>query len=744
MKPLMMKQLGISTLLLLGFAHAALAANSIREIKTQQVGDQMYINIEFDQPLPAAPAGWSTKEPARIVFDFPDTTNQSGKATYSVNGNGLRNVQLVQTEQQTRMVLSLIASSGYETELKGNALLVKLAPFKQNIAATPPRNAIASPLPSKNERLVELNSVRDIVFRRAEQGQAQILIELSDGAVPLDIRRASGGLVVDLQDTQIPDRLLSKRDVNDFGTPVTHVTTSTKGSQGRIEIGAKGTWQHHAQLVNNQLKIELRQLTAAETNKLVPHGQEGKKISINFYDADLAMVLRTLAEISGRNVIVDPSLMGRKITVTLDNMPYDQAIELVMSQTNAGMRLRPDLVIFGARDVLLKRDVDLADEMARANEVAPLVTETFQLNYVSGSDVEKLIRVAQNDSSTNALAPITSTTPGSGGQPGASQTTLQLKGIMTSRGVLSFHGATNKLFIRDTQAVVDQVRDLIRDIDVPPKQVLVEARIVEVTTDFANNLGVRLNLFDRTKAAAGGHGVFGSSTRWGAGVVQLDSTASPMTNVDIFGAATTPALAASSTLLAGGGYNLTGSSSLNFMLFNSAATKILQVELAAAETDSRGKTISSPRVATQNRKPAKIENIQRVTVFLGISPTTGLPILRTYEAPLTLDVTPSITPDNRVDLDLKIAKSNLKIGAQGANNIDINTVNTNVMVENGGTVVIGGFYRDAESESQDRIPFLGDLPYVGFLFKNTVTTRTKSELLVFITPRIVNDALALR
>lgn len=705
------------------------ATNTIREVRTQQIGDQVYVEIDFARALPAVPTAWTTKEPARIVFDFPGVANQSGKASYPVNAGGLRNMQFVQTDQQTRLVMAMVAATGYDTELKGNSLVIKLAPFSQKMPAGAAPNTSGARLPAKAERTEELNSVRDVVFRRGEQGQAQILLDLSDGSVPLDVRRTSTGVVVDMQDTMIPDRLLSRRDVNDFATPVTQVITSSKGNQARIEITAKGPWRHQAQMVNNQLKIEIIPLTAAETNRLVPHGQEGKKVSINFFDADLTMVLRTLAEISGRNVIVDPSLNGRKVTVTLDNMPYEQAIDLVLAQTGAGMRLRPDLVIFGARDVLQRRDADLADELARANETSPLVTETFQLNYVSGEDVEKLIRVAQNDSSTNSLVPITSATPGAGGQASTS-TNMKLKGIMSSRGVLSYHASTNKLFVRDVQQVVDQIRDLIREVDVPPKQVLVEARIVEVSTAFTRDLGVRLNLFD-----AKSYGI-ANNTRFGFGVGRVDfPSEDSLLNEAIF---------RSDGVAFGAGYNLTGSTRMNMMLFNSAAGKLLRMELAAAEVDNRGKTVSSPRVVTQNRKAAKIENLQQTTAVTGVNAQTGLPIYTTYNAPLTLEVTPSISPDNRVELDLKIAKSTLQLGALGANTLDRNTVNTTVMVDNGGTVVIGGFYRETDSDAQERVPFLGDLPYVGFLFKTTRTQRGKTELLVFITPRIVNDALALR
>jgi type IV pilus assembly protein PilQ len=307
---------------------------------------------------------------------------------------------------------------------------------------------------------------------------------------------------------------------------------------------------------------------------------------------------------------------------------------------------------------------------------------------------------------------------------------MKLKGIMSSRGVLSYHASTNKLFVRDVQQVVDQIRDLIREVDVPPKQVLVEARIVEVSTAFTRDLGVRLNLFD-----AKSYGI-ANNTRFGFGVGRVDfPSEDSLLNEAIF---------RSDGVAFGAGYNLTGSTRMNMMLFNSAAGKLLRMELAAAEVDNRGKTVSSPRVVTQNRKAAKIENLQQTTAVTGVNAQTGLPIYTTYNAPLTLEVTPSISPDSRVELDLKIAKSTLQLGALGANTLDRNTVNTTVMVDNGGTVVIGGFYRETDSDAQERVPFLGDLPYVGFLFKTTRTQRGKTELLVFITPRIVNDALALR
>lgn len=738
----------VSALLLLACSLSSYAAegglNAIRDIQSQLDGDRLLIKLQFTQALTTPPTTWSTVEPARVVFDFRDTENQSGKNTYSINTGSLRSIHLAQVDNLTRLVLNLRQSSGYSSEVSGNTLLIRLDPFKQDATNVKPAATATQPAASptavriaQQPRMVELNSVRDLVFRRGDQGQAQIMIDMSDGTVPVDIRRTSTGIVVDLQNSEIPDRLLSKRDVNDFATPVSSIKTSSGNDHARIEIVAKGKWVHQAQLVNNQLNIEIKQLSSEQANRLVPFGQEGKKISVNFYDADLSMVLRTLAELSGRNVIIDPSLNGRKTTVTLEDMPFDQALDLVMSQTGAAMRLKENVVIFGARDVLLKRDAEAADEQARANETAPLVTETFQLNYIQGVEMLRLITLAQSDTSANPATPAPGAANQQAAQPAlaANATTVSGKGLLSSRGSASFHAGTNKLWVKDTQAVIDQIRQLIAEVDIPAKQVLIEARIVEVSTSFTNSLGVRLNYYDKNKYGLGGSGY---STSLGS------ASTSSFSNVDLFGTASTPSLSKATSTGFGTSYALSGTSAINLMLFNSAATKLITVELQAAETDAKSKTISTPRVVTQNRKAAKIDNTQQVTLVVGVNTQTGLPIYQTYSAPLTLDVTPSITPDNRVSLDLKIAKSTLNLGTGGANTLDTNNLNTNVIVENGGTVVIGGFYREGESESSDRVPFLGDLPYVGFLFKAATKLRSKSELLVFITPRVINDTLSLR
>ncbi|MCX7180222.1 MAG: hypothetical protein NTX56_16145, partial [Proteobacteria bacterium] len=440
-------------------------------------------------------------------------------------------------------------------------------------------------------------AIRDIVFRRGEDGQATIIVDLTDGTVPIDIRRTGTGLTVELRDVELPQRLQNRRDVNDFATPVTMITSRAIGNLTRLDIAARGRWFHQAQVANNQLTIEVKPIPADEANKLVQTGQQGQKISINFFGADASMVLRTLADISGKNVLIDPSLNGRTVTANLDNIPYDQALEIIMAQVNSGMRVRNDVVLFGDRAVLQKRDQDTADETTRASDIAPLVAETFKLNYVKASDIVSLVNssfAAPAVAGAAAGAAPAAGAPAPAAAAGAAAGGSASKGMLTSRGGISIHDATNQVFVRDTAAVVESIREVIRNVDVPPKQVMIEARIVEASTGFANSLGVRLRLADTTALGQGGYQLT-DRTRAVLG------TTTSFSNVDTFGAPSAPTLTRSTNIFQPS-YALASAANIGLMLFNNAGTKLLALELQAAENDSRNKTISSPRIVTLNRK----------------------------------------------------------------------------------------------------------------------------------------------
>jgi type IV pilus assembly protein PilQ len=738
----------------IGLSGISMAAeNSIKQVQVRRDGDQVLLKVQMAAPLKALPGNWSVVEPPRVVIDFPETDNKSGQSTQQVAEGDLKSINLVQSDKLTRLVLNLYRPTKFSTEIAGDVLFIKLqgqgvqasnepAPsVYQQASSSPP--AAGSP-----GARTDAAAIRDILFRRGEEGQASITVDLTDGTVPIDIRRVGTGLTVELRDVELPERLQNRRDVNDFATPVTVMTSRAIGNLTRIDINARGRWFHQAHLANNQLTIEVKPIPADDANKLVQTGQQGQKVSINFFAADATMVLRTLADISGKNVLIDPSLNGRSVTANLDNIPYDQALEIIMAQVNAGMRVRNDIILFGDRAVLQKRDQDSADEATRASDVAPLVAETFKLNYVKTGDIIALV----NSSFAPAAAPTGSAPPAAGvvspsgnigggspasggGGSAAAGGASSSKGMLTARGSISAHDATNQIFVRDTAVVVEAIREVIRNVDVPPKQVMIEARIVEASTGFASSLGMRLRLAQSNLLGLGGQQLFGTGTRTALG------TTPSYGNTDTYGAPAAPILTRSTNIFQPS-YALASAANIGLMLFNNAGSKLLALELQAAETDSRNKTISSPRIVTLNRKAATINNTQQVTILSGVNATTGLPIYQTFSAPLTLGVTPSVNPDNRISLDLNIAKSTITNAATGS--LDTNTVTTNVIVENGGTVVIGGFARESELQTQDRVPFLGDLPYVGNLFKTTTKSNSRSELLVFITPRIISDSLTQR
>ena len=727
----------------LGLSGASIAAeNSIKQIQYSRTGDQVLLKVQMSTPLKALPGNWSVIEPPRVVIDFPQTDNQSGQSMLQVAEGDLKSLNLVQTDKLTRLVLNLYRPTKFSTEIAGDVLFIKLQGQGVEASQEPAPSVYqpTSPTPAaKQTAAADLAAIRDIVFRRGEDGQATIIVDLTDGTVPIDIRRAGTGISVELRDVELPERLQNRRDVNDFATPVTTITSRAMGNLTRLDIAARGRWFHQAQLANNQLTIEVKPIPADEANKLVQTGQQGQKISINFFGADAAMVLRTLADISGKNVLIDPSLNGRTVTANLDNIPYDQALEIIMAQVNSGMRVRNDVVLFGDRAVLQKRDQDTADELTRASDIAPLVAETFKLNYVKAADIVSLVNSGFSSTATTgaaAGAAPAAGAPAAAPAAGGAATAGASKGMLTSRGGISVHDATNQVFVRDTIAAVEAIREVIRNVDVPPKQVMIEARIVEASTGFANSLGMRLRLADSASLGNRGYQVPGTNT-----TRATLGTTTGFSNVDTFGAPTAPALTRSTNVFQPS-YSLASAANIGLMLFNNAGTKLLALELQAAENDSRNKTISSPRIVTLNRKAATINNTQQVTILTGVNATTGLPIYQTFSAPLTLGVTPSVNPDNRISLELNIAKSTITNATTGS--LDTNTVTTSVIVENGGTVVIGGFARESDIQTQDRVPFLGDLPYVGFLFKTTTKTQSRSELLVFITPRIVSDSLTQR
>ena len=713
--------------------------NSIKQIQVRRDGDQILLKIQMAAPLKSLPGNWSVVEPPRVVFDFPETDNQTGQNAQQVSAGDLKSLNVVQTEKLTRLVLNLFRPTKFSTEIVGDVLFVKLeaqvAAAGQDTAPSVYQGATTKAVGAAAQAAdADMATVRDISFRRGEDGQAFITVDLTDGSVPIDVRRTGAGLTVELGGVELPERLQNRRDVLDFATPVSTISSQGKRGMTQLDIVAKGRWFHQAHLANNQLTIEVKPIPADEANKLVQTGQQGQKVSINFFNADATMVLRTLAEISGKNVLIDPSLNGKSVTANLENIPYDQALEIIMTQVNAGMRMRNEVVLFGDRAVLQKRDQDLSDELARSNDTAPLISETFKLNYIKPSELAVLIRanIAQAAAPAAAAA---AAAPGAAAAAPAAAAAAQQQGMLSSRGRLSTHDQTKKFFITDISSVIESVRAIIREVDVPLRQVVVEARIVVATQTFNSDFGMRMRLFDNQQSPGGGRSALNGCLRYGFG------SGVTAANVNLYGAPAASALTVSNAVwTAGNGSNLSNAlaaSGATLNLFNAAASRILQLELAAAEIDTKTRTISSPRVIAQDGKAASMTQTLEDVIVTQTATGTGT---TTISRKLGITVTPTIAPDGRVALDLTINKDDPR-GTQGSLK---NEAKTTVMVENGGTVVIGGIYSEDNTDTVDRIPFFGDLPYVGFLFKSTQKRTSKTELLVFITPRVLDDKIVLR
>lgn len=720
---------------------AGLAAdtNAIKQVQVRRDGDAVLVKVELWKDLKTPPTSWTVVDPARIVIDFPDTENQTGSSVQPANVGDLKSVNVVQSEKMTRLVLNLFRSVKHTSELVGNSLMVRLEQAagdqsKAPVAATTgEKSGMATPL---------LPAIRDILFRRGEDGQGLVMLELTDSRVQIDVRREGNGLTVDLPETEVPQRLQNRRDVNDFATPVSTITARAMGNATRLEISAKGKWFHQAQLANNQLTLEIKPVPSEDANKLVPTGQQGQKVSINFFEAESTMVLRTLAEISGKNVMIEPSLAGRRITANLENIPYDQALDIVMTQANASMRIRNDVILFGDRAALLKRDQEAAEEVVRASDTAPLISETFELNYLKVADVVSLINsnIASGGGAGAAAAPAAGQAAQPAGQAGQGQ---RPRGMLSVRGSMTSHEATNKLFVRDTAGVIDAIRDIVRKVDIPPRQVLIEARIVQAGTNFGRDLGLKIGFNDLSNTAGRGYGdrILGSNAF--ATVAGSQAAAMGLTGQSTGGGTSAAASATVPTApvnLINLPRSATGYGQLAVSIFDAKLTRFINLELQASEDEGKSKSVSTPRVVTVNNKAAAITYQQTINIPQGVSPTTGLPIYKTVSAPLSLSVTPAINPGNFVSLDLKIAKSELTDRTTG--NVESNDISTNVIVENGGTVVLGGILQESETEAESRVPFLADLPVVGNLFRNSGISKKRTELLVFITPRVLDNSLS--
>ncbi|OUM03155.1 type IV pilus secretin PilQ [Variovorax sp. JS1663] len=696
-------------LLACGALAVAHAQNAIESVTSSMQSGAEVVRIDLTQPLAAPPTGFAIQAPARIALDFPGVTNAIGRSAIDVNQGNLRSINVVQAGERTRLVLNLKQATAYKAEIQGKSLLVSLEPV--------PGAALVASTPQafSENRNRDMLPLRDVDFRLGSDNTGRVVVDLANNQVGVDIRQQGRNLVVEFTKSTLPEGLRRRLDVSDFGTPVQTVTAQQAGDRVRMTIEPKGDWEHSAYQSENQFVVEVRPRKVDPTKLTQGVGYTGEKLSLNFQNIEIRSLLQVIADFTNFNIVTSDSVTGA-LTLRLKDVPWDQALDIIMQAKNLGMRKNGSVLWIAPKDEINAKEKLEFEAQAAIQNLEPLRTQSFQLNYT------KAVTIAQG---------LTGSGTSSGGGSG---TTTR---ILSPRGSVIAESRTNQLFVSDIPSRLQQVAELIQKLDVPVRQVLIEARIVEASDTFGKSLGVRLGggVSGGTVGSNNGRPVFGN-----IGAVPVVTPAT----------ATTPASALTtftnsnfvnlpSTGVAGNG-NAPGTFAIS--LFNSSFSRMLNLEISALEADGKGKVVSSPRVVTADQTKALIE--QGTELPYQVATSSGATSIAFRKANLKLEVTPQITPEGNIILTLDVNKDTVGQATTAGFAINTKHVQTEVLVENGGTVVIGGIFELTETNDESRVPVLGEVPYVGALFRKRERVANKTEMLVFITPKMITDRNAAR
>jgi type IV pilus assembly protein PilQ len=681
-------------------AGTASAQNSIEGFDVSQQGGKVVVRITTKEPLASVPPNFAVASPARIAFDFPNTVNNLGRSNQDIGQGELRSMNVVQGSDRTRLVLNLRRPLAHDATLDGRTLLVTLTGGEAPQAGGGKVEQFA---PAKAD---SKHALRDVDFRRGRAGEGRVIVDLSDAGTGIDIRQQGQNIIVDFLKTGLPENLRRRLDVADFATPVDAVSVFQQGDNVRMVIEPKGQWEHNAYQSDTQFVVEVKPVTVDPSRATQRGRYTGEKLSLNFQNVEVRAVLNVIADFTDLNIITSDTV-GGNITLRLKDVPWDQALDIILQTRGLDSRRSGNVIWIAPRDELATREKLALESQQQINDLEQTRTESFQMSYQKAADVQRLLSDANQR-------------------------------ILSKRGSAVVDARTNTLFIQDTPARLEEARKLIAKIDVPVRQVMIESRIVEADDSFSKNLGARIGYHDLNPYTA-----------------RLGGTNSPRFSVggnldDVGGHAGAGAQGGSPTFIPGSlganlpanGLNGFAPGAFSLILFNQAATRFLNLEISALEADGKGKIVASPRVLTADQVEAVIE--QGTEIPYQQASSSGATAVSFRKANLSLKVKPQITPDGNIIMDLDVNKD--QPGATTTAGVQINTkhVKTQVLVENGGTVVIGGIYEQNDRTDITKVPFLGDLPYVGFFFRNNTTTLSKTELLIFITPRIVNERLNIR
>ncbi len=683
--------------------HAA-GLNKLEAIDVQTLaGQQVQLTLRMSGPAPQ-PLAFTIDKPARIALDLPDTTIAMASRRIDVRSGGVDTVLAAEANGRTRIVVDLDSLIPYATKVEGNTILVTLGKAAARAAAVAATAQNGSGAGASSAQSVE-RAIRAIDFRRGPDGAGRIIVRLSDPRIPVNVRQQGDQIIVDFNGAKLPKALMRRYDVTDFATPVKSVDALRVDGSSRLVITAAGDFDQLAYQSDTEYVIEIKHSAklAAQRDK---KRYTGERLTLNFQDIDVRSVLQLLADTGGQNIVVSDSVTGN-LTLRLQNVPWDQALDIVLRTKGLDQRRDGNVIIVGPAAELAAQEKTQLSARKQIQELEPLHTEFLQVNYAKASDLAKLIKSSNGGKNS----------------------------MLSQRGALSIDERTNTLLIEDTSDRLESIRRLVQTLDVPVKQVLIEARIVVVTDQFERDLGARLGF---TSVNRNGNNGLLAVTGNGAGADTITNSAT--TNLNTTGSmfpVTTPVLANQYQVNlpvanpAGAiGIGLLGSSYL------------LNLELSAAQNEGRGEVISSPRVITANQKEATI--MQGVEIPYQQSASSGATTTQFKKAVLSLKVTPLITPDKRVILDLDVSYDTVGQLVQSATGGTVPSINTReiitqVLVNDGQTVVLGGILETTKTNTADKVPLLGDIPVLGHLFKSTIKINNKTELLIFITPKILRE-----
>ncbi len=666
---------------------------------TSLPGDSVQIRLDFDGPAPK-PGSFTIDNPARLVLDFPNTTSALKWKNKNIGIGFAKSMTAVEAGNRTRVILNLVQLIPFETEVSGNSVIVTVAGSRTAAAGTPAAPAEKGPATA-------LHRIKKIDFRRGTKGEGRIIVTLSDANVPVSTGETGRQIFVEFGETSLPKNLQQRLDVIDFATPVQYIDASQMDGRARLTITATGDYEYLAYHTGNQYTIEVREVPKEQVakKKKSEFGYTGEKLSLNFQDIEVRAVLQLIADFTGLNMVTSDSVQG-SLTLRLKNVPWDQALDIILKTKGLAMRKAGNVILIApAQEIAAQERLEL-EAQKQVEELAPLKTEIIQVNYAKAEDIAKLL--------------------------------ASKGGLLSERGEASVDQRTNTLLISETAERLESIRKLITTLDIPVRQVLIESRIVIADDKFARDLGVRFGVTDVSEQ--------GDNLLFTSGSTNATDTmaSSAMSNL-----ASTPNNPYPISIPTGSA-GIDQRMNVNFPITTNNAGRIafsllgantlLDLELSALQTEGRGEVVSNPRVITSNQQEALIE--QGTQIPYQQASSSGATNVSFKKAVLSLRATPQITPDDRIILDLKVNKDSVGAIFAGVPSIDTKQVETQVLMDNGETVVLGGVYETSTRDEKDGVPLLSDLPFVGALFRTSRARNSKNELLIFVTPKILKEDFA--